>query len=522
MAIVIKLNKEPATPKYEDVALAASKLTAECTPAQINAVLCAAAKAHLGPIEEDMVLTQVHLQTKLGKKPIRVQYNDEKQKVGLMPDDPGLTVARHVRSEYFNNGKFLTRRADGCFLEFIGTHWVEIDEASIKQIVFEESSKVFPASGEKRLSGLVASAMSCLISILGVDESFAEPMADAPAVVNVKNGEVWIDSDGEVELRPHDPATRSTYCLPIEFDPLATSPIFDQALSEVFSKAKDPEGMGRHFIELFGYAIQPIRNIPTFVMLIGQGANGKTKLLETLQTFLTPDAVLCDSISKFTGDQFNVAYLQDKLVFIDDDLTDGTKLNDGLLKKISESKTMSARRAYGKKKVTFKCRALPIMAGNNFPTTSDVSPGMLRRAQIIPFDRVFAASEQDVALFPTIWVSEMPGILNKALAGLKSLRTRGNQFDPPVDCLKARIEFFKHANPLVAFIDDRCVEQQGAKTRLKDMREALKSWATEQGIKKPAAADNTLKRKLDGLGYKVSMINGYATVSGLVLKPSFP
>ena len=276
--------------------------------------------------------------------------------------------------------------------------------------------------------------------------------------------------------------------------------------------------MVRHFEEFFGYLIQPERNIPCFFMLIGQGANGKTTLLNTAQKFLGPDTVTNDSIAKFNQDKFNIAYLRGKLAFIDDDITEGTKLDDGLIKKISENKPLSARRAYGSKKVNFICRALPIMAGNSFPVTGDISLGMSRRAQVIPFDRVFKIDEQDPGLFKAIWDNEMPGILNLALAGLKRLRARNDQFAPPVDCIKACDEFFKHANPLMAFMDDQCQKAPDAKLRLRDMREAIKVWSSDQGIVKPNAADNTLKQKLTGLGYTVTMINGYANVWGLKLK----
>lgn len=184
--------------------------------------------------------------------------------------------------------------------------------------------------------------------------------------------------------------------------------------------------MVRHFEEFVGYVIQPTRDIPHFALFIGRGANGKTKLLETIQKLLGPDATLNDSIAKFMRDNFNIAYLQGKLAFIDDDVSEGTVLDDGLIKKISESKTVSARRAYGREKVTFVCRAIPIIAGNNYPKSRDISGGMVRRAMVFPFNRVFYAVEQDVALFPAIWEGECPAfsiVHWQALKGFETVRT---------------------------------------------------------------------------------------------------
>jgi hypothetical protein len=46
-------------------------------------------------------------------------------------------------------------------------------------------------------------------------------------------------------------------------------------------------------------------------------------------------------IAKFRSDRFNIAALQGKLLFIDDDMGAATHLDDGLLKAISEAKEIS-------------------------------------------------------------------------------------------------------------------------------------------------------------------------------------
>src|SRR5208337_4833227 len=318
------------------------------------------------------------------------------------------------------------------------------------------------------------------------------------------------------ELRPHDPASRLTSCLPVSFDPSATCPIFDKTLLEIFGKASDPPDMARHANEFLGYAIQPRRDVPTFWLLIGYGANGKSKLLQTLQRLVGPASVMNAPIAKFQSDRFNIAALQGKLLFIDDDMGADTHLDDGLLKAISEAKEMSARHAYGERHFKFRCLALPVMAGNHYPTTSDNSHGLRRRAMVIPFDRQFGPGEADKELFPKIWEAEMPGVLNRALEGLARLRQRG-AFLPPQDCARAAREFMAHANPLNAFLEEETVDDQNGHALVREVREAMMKWASAQGLKKPVP-NKTLKRQLEGLGYEVKMVGGYARVSGISLK----
>jgi putative DNA primase/helicase len=301
--------------------------------------------------------------------------------------------------------------------------------------------------------------------MLGGDDDLMGFNADPLPVVNCANGEVWIDNDGKPELRPHDPASALTYCLPVAFDPSSTCPIFDKSLHEIFGKASDPQDMASDWEEFLGYIIQPHRDIPTFWLLIGHGANGKSKLLQTLHHLVGPASVMNAPIAKFQSDRFNVAALQGKLLFIDDDMGVDTHLDDGLLKAISEGKEMSARHAYGERHIKFRCLALPVMAGNHYPTTSDNSHGLRRRAMVIPFDRQFGPGEADKDLFPKIWQSELPGVLNRALQGLARLRQRGS-FMPPPDCVRAAQEFMAHGNPLLAFIEDETVAHPKARTQL--------------------------------------------------------
>jgi len=275
--------------------------------------------------------------------------------------------------------------------------------------------------------------------------------------------------------------------------------------------------MVRHWNEVVGYAVQPRRDIPFFGLLIGHGANGKSKLLQSLQRLVGPASVMNTSIAKFQRDRFNAAALQGKLLLVDDDLGADTHLDDGLLKAISEAKEMSARHAYGERNFRFCCLALPLMACNTFPTTSDNSPGLRRRAMVIPFDRQFGPSEADKELFPKIWQSELPGVLSRALEGLARLRKRGD-FKLPVDCVRAAQEFMAHANPLLAFIEDETVADDKARTQLQKFREAMTQWATDQGMKKPVPY-KTLKRQLEGLHYEVKMVEGRNCVYGLALKP---
>ncbi len=509
-------NPSAETVSFDETLTMAEALTKESGPDAVNAVLKAAAHGKFDPVAESMILAAITRRTKLPKTPLRQQLRLIEQELGLVPNDLALEIARKVRSEHFNGGSHILRCADGSYWVFRGTHWRETTGSQIRKLLLEDANKVFQFYNGSSLSSLVGSSKTCLDDLLGTDEDVLGLTGEPLPVVNCKNGEVWIEADGSASLLPHRPESRLTYCLQIEYDPEAICPKYDKALHEIFGESTEPGEMVRHWHEFVGYAIQPTRDIASFWILIGHGSNAKTVLLKTLQRLVGPEAVLNDQIDSFQRDRFNIAALSGKLLLVDDDLRENVVLDDGLLKKLSEAKAISARHAYGRRKFNYRCLALPVMAGNSYPLTKDVSYGLVRRAQVIPFDRTFAAAEANPRLFPAIWESELPGILNRALEGLTRLRQR-TEFKPPDDCVRAVAEFMMHANPLMAFIDEKCAHEPDGRTYLRDFRAAMKAWAIDQGVKRPPT-DKTLKRKFEGLGFKVSMVKGYPQIFGLSLK----
>jgi putative DNA primase/helicase len=513
---LVKLKKlMPTTkPSLEEIKAKANALEKTSTIDAIKGVLESLAQASFGPLETETVLDAIKSRTGSKMKTLQKELALSNQKFGFIVNDKALGLAELVLVKEFEHGTHLLRCPDGRYWCFDKTHWRPTSEDTLAQDVLRHARKL-PSPGAK-LNALVNEAMGLIGKLTATDDDLLG-LNDAPVpVVNCANGEVWTAADGKAELKPHSAASRLTYCLPIEYAPEAKCPVYDKTLAEIFAKADDPEGMVRHWHEFVGYGIQPRRDIPTFWLLYGNGDNGKSKLLETLQHLAGPDAVFNGQIAKFQSEKYGMAALPGKLLFIDDDVGKNTRLDDGLLKTISEQKEISTRHAYGQRYFKFKCLALPVMAANNYPLVSDSSDGFRRRAMVIPFDRQFKGAEKDTERFDKIWEHELPGILNAALEGLKRVRQRSG-FDPPVDCQKALADFMAHANPLMGFIDDACIDDPNGHIDLRLFRGRMAGWMSEQGMKGPAPF-KTLKRELQGLGYVVANVQGYARVNGLALK----
>ena len=282
---------------------------------------------------------------------------------------------------------------------------------------------------------------------------------DPAPVINCKNGELWIADDGSVALRAHGANSYLRHCLDVAYDANAKCPLYDRTVLEIFAKSNDPQELVRHWDEFMGHVIRALAGLRQVIA---------------------------------RGHKF---------------------------KKLSEAKPQTGEHKFGAT-FNFKNRALPVLLCNGIPSLADLSYGMLRRLMVIPFERTFTPEEDDINRFKEIWASELPGILNRALAGLRQVIARGHKFKYPESVKRATEEFIRHANPLPAFIADCCEREPKARCLMRDFYAAYCRWCDGQGITM-TQQQSTVRRNLAHLGLVVKHGNRGDTIRGLRLKSSF-
>jgi len=136
---------------------------------------------------------------------------------------------------------------------------------------------------------------------------------------------------------------------------------------------------------------------------------------------------------------------------------------------------------------------------------------------VLPFDRTFR-DDADPTLFPTIWETEMAGVLNRSIDGLRRLLgRRRRQFELPIAVRRANDEWLKEANPLTSFVDECCSREDPlGKCLLKDFYGSYRHWAQERGYTKTQQYQ-TVKRNLENLGFANKRSNEGVVILGLTL-----
>ena len=426
--------------------------------------------------------------------------------------DEAEALAQAVLDEHFAGGEHLLYAKDGRFWSYTGTHWQPLAGPALEHLIL----RTLRLRPKNRLAttSLIKQSAALLEAERSDNEDALGFSAPPPPVVNCRSGELWLDERGGVTPRPHTPGSYLRHCLDVDYDPAATCPRFDAALAEIFSCAAPAKGMVRHWWELTGYLIQPRRDIALILICEGEGSNGKTKLVETVQRLLGAGLVSAMRIQDLDRSRFATSDLVGKLMLVDDDVRAAVRLPDGELKKISEEKTITGERKNGPT-FTFTVRTVPVLLCNNPASVADLSHGMRRRLMVVPFERTFKEHEIDRGLFPAVWAEELPGVLNGALAGLGRLAERGWRFRKPAAVEAAEARWLGRANPVVAFVQERCREEGSTPTTV--LYQAYLDWCAANNVTYRQQR-KAFKGNLEHLGYASGRSGKARLTRGLTLR----
>lgn len=340
------------------------------------------------------------------------------------------------------------------FYEYEGGAYRELPAAEISNKILFWLNVSGTAEIRKKLgTKLVSDFRALLSSVVSVPPKVGAPPArlDDPSaslsdLLFLKNGILTVEDH---QLLPHDPVYFVTSTLPVVYDPDAVCPTFDQYLA-----SSVPDATVRNLLqEWVGYCLVPDTSAQKFMILEGDGANGKTVFLTVLRALLGEDFVSSVGIEGFdAGRSFQLASTVGKLANIVDDMSEVDKLQEGLIKTYVAGAAMTAERKYGHP-FSFKPTARLTVACNRLPRFSDRSDGIWRRLLVVPFDVTIAPEAQDGRLVnPAHWRPELPGILNWALEGLRRVRAQG--FSKSERQTAALAELKAESNITLAFFQD--------------------------------------------------------------------
>lgn len=332
---------------------------------------------------------------------------------------------------------------------------------------------------------LISNVMQALQGSVSVSGTFEQPiwLGHRPSgreLLAMRNGLIDIAAAVAApanvpKVMNHSSDWFSPVCLEYAFDPAATCPQWLTFLDEILES--DQQRI-RLVQEWFGYCLRFDTTLHRFLVLIGDGANGKSVLLAVLTALLGAQNVSHVPL-EFFGERFHLTATLGKLADIVPEFGSPKRIDEGVLKAFVAGDPL-----YFDRKNLPPVHARPtarlVFATNEVPRFHDRSEGIWRRMIMLPFRVVIPADRQDVHLIEKLQ-RELPGLFNWSLEGLRRLRRQG-RFTEPDLCRAALEDHRQECNVARAFLQERVTPMAGGEIVCGDLDEGHRSWAVEQGV----------------------------------------
>lgn len=281
-------------------------------------------------------------------------------------------------------------------------------------------------------------------------------------------------------MRPHSPRWFSSVCLPYPFDGAAECPRFLAFLN------KNLEGDAERISvlqEFAGYLLTPDTSYQKFLVLEGEGANGKSVFCAVLEAMLGRENVSHVQLELF-AQRFALTPTLGKLANIAAEVGELDKVAEGFVKSFTSGDRMQFDRKH-LSAVDATPTARLVIATNNRPRFSDRSSGIWRRMLLVPWQVQIAEAERVLGMDKPEWweaSGELPGIFNWAVAGLWRLRQQ-HRFTRSKLCEEALDEYRSETNPARSFLLDTCIASTLCEIPTAELYWQYKQWCDANGYR---------------------------------------
>lgn len=272
-------------------------------------------------------------------------------------------------------------------------------------------------------------------------------------IIAFKNALYDVEHDAVLE-KDHSIVT-TTRMTNVEYNPdKVEHDQLDTFMFNLFGGQEDDADMMRFIYEVVGYCLVNNTFAQKFFILYGEGGNGKSSFLQLLTSLLTESNVSNIALIDIGASQFRLAEIVGKYANIGDDIESTAILNTASLKKIVTGDKIIVEPKH-LKPYSYKPHAKLFFSCNSIPRIYDTSAGMKDRIVVIPMtNRIRNTAIATPHIVREIIKSGgLTVLLNRALEGLRRLRSQGAFTEPPrVTALTA--SYIKENDQVAQFLDD--------------------------------------------------------------------
>jgi putative DNA primase/helicase len=341
---------------------------------------------------------------------------------------------------------------------------------------------VVPEVSQHKISAAITSLRARSKVPEGTELDTWLPDVSRPHYLSVEHGILDLQSR---TLLPSSSEWFSTISIPVRYDSNAPAPLhWLKFLNEVMEGDQARIDLLQ---EIAGWCLDRGCAVQGFVVIAGEGANGKSVFFHVLRQLLGHGNVAAVGLDQMcSGNRFASFGLIGKLANLKGDQSFFESREESVLKELTGGDTVTFEAKYCMPLVEVnRCKLL--FGCNSIPTFRDKSQGVWRRMVPVPFNWTVPVPQRDPALLTdAYWRLELPGILNWACDGLDRLRSRGRFQLPPAS--EGLLNRHRHdSNPARQFLEEnyQTGPQDSAFVRADELYSAYRTWAAVNGLDHP-------------------------------------
>ncbi len=416
-------------------------------------------------------------------------------------DEPATDGEEDVHLTDLGNGKRLVTACGDrlCYvsewkqwLVWDGTRWARGDDAGVVKLAhavvlgiyktladlptLEQREKAFKwaqaSESAMRIDAMIKSARPYLTRRPGEFDTH-------PHLLNCANCTVDLRT---MQTHPHNPTDMLTRIVPVPYVDVPISPRWSTFLRTIF---QNDDELIDYTQRAVGYTLTGQTDEHCLFFCYGDGANGKSTFMRALELIageysaVASVEALLEKRGDGDGATPTIAGLVGKRLAMAQEMPDGKRFDESLIKSITGGDAITARVLYGSP-FTFRPSHTLWITGNHKPRIVSTDVGIWRRIRIVPFTANIPADQRrDSREFDAQFLEDASAILQWAVLGAFLWYKNGIGTCAAVD---AAIREYRGEEDLVArFVQTVCIVGPSMTVRKDRLYAAWKEWAEDEG-----------------------------------------
>lgn len=375
------------------------------------------------------------------------------------------------------------------FFEFNGNTWLPIERNQILSELWQFAQKFYIRGGSTR--GKINNVFDGLRSEVILRSEMEMPFWIANDNLNkgsdIDNGQYIATKNGlfsttKSELMETDPLFFNRNTLPVNYNENADCPRWKRFLEQIF---EGDELRANILQEFFGYCFVPDNRFQRFLLMQGEGSNGKSQIIEVVRLLVGPENISAVPLEQF-GDRFGLLPTVGRMLNICSDVSELDKASEGYIKSFTSGDLMTIDRKHinplnmiPKTKLWLSC--------NNLPRFRDRSEGIWRRMVLLPFNLIIPLQQRITDLGRKMFEQESSGILNWSLEGYRRIMETGTFAESKI-ATTAKADYQIDSNPARAYLLENLGVYIGDKVARKKVYRSYMEWSKNNGFRNLNAA----------------------------------